>query len=152
MGAATEAAKAAGEVTANWLGTTAANVGKSYNESVVKRLEYLTVTVDKISSKTKDKKKKYTIDLTIDNAAPDNEKLYVDLLLYDNYLVACDKKDYTYMLSTYDGEYDENEEREYDYSNNMIVPGKSRITVYTVVAETEEINRLLFLGKEVSLP
>jgi hypothetical protein len=151
-----DVAEYAGEVTANWLGTTAANVGKIYNKSVVKRLEYLDIAVDKIDYKTKDGEKAYTIELSIDNTAPENEKLYVDILLDDHYLIACDKNDYVYSLSPYremeegedeDAYYDE----QYDYDNE-IVPGKSRLTVYTTLPEAEEIDHLLFIEKNLNLP
>jgi hypothetical protein len=141
-----KAAEFAGEVTANWLGTTAATVGKSYNKSVVERLKNLKITVDKVDFKTAEGQKDYTIVLTLDNSAPDNEKMYVSVLLDDNYLIACDKNDYVYSLSPRGTEV-----ADYDY-NNMIMPGKNRLTVYTSIPETEEISHLLFIENELRLP
>jgi len=149
---AVEAAEYAGELTANWLGTTAANVGKAYNKSVVERLKYLDITVDKIESENKDGETNYTIELSLNNSAPDNEKIHIGNLLEDHYLVACDQKDYTYSLLAYTNE-DEADEYYEEYGNEDIIKGgKSRLTVYTTLPEADEISYLLFIDKKISLP
>jgi hypothetical protein len=146
-----KAAEAAGEVTANWLGTTAANVGKNYNKSVIERLKYLEISIDKISYETKNKKKVYTIELTINNTAPDNEKIYSDILIDDNYLVACDQDDYTYNLLLYKTGDEESEDDYYDdYYDDTINAGKNHLTVYTELNESDEIDHLLFIDKSIS--
>jgi hypothetical protein len=146
---AQEAAEAVGKVTASWLGTTAANVGKNYNKSVVERLKYLEITVEGITHETKDGKKDYTIKLTLNNTAPDNEKIHIDNLLDDNYLIACDQNDYSYSLSPYG--YDEDEDYDYEYEE-LVNPGKSHLTVYTELDEADEIAYLQFIDKKISLP
>ena len=164
LGAVEKGAEIAGEATANWLGTTAGNVGKDFNETIAKRFAYLEITVDKVVSETDEedadveegdvveedgaeeiegnKEISYTIDLTINNTAPNTEKMYINILIGDYYLVACDQDDYTYSLST---------ERNSGYYD-QIMPGKSKLTVYTEMSEPDELSSLLFIGNKISLP
>jgi hypothetical protein len=107
----------------------------------------LEISVDKIDYKTKDKKKNYTIELTLNNTAPEDEKMYVYILLDDNYLIACDQNDYTYSLTSYLDPDDQ-----YEYYDETIISGKSRLTVYTELDEADEIAYLQFNDKEISLP
>jgi major membrane immunogen (membrane-anchored lipoprotein) len=154
-----DAAEYAGEMTANWIGTTTANIGKNYNEAVVKRMAYLDITVEKVESKIRDDKRKlYKLELMVNNPAPANEKMYYHILLDDNYLVACNGDDYTYSLTLYDNGYDDDsiDEDDEDYDddsyNDMINPGKSRIVAYTELPAEEAISYLQFIDKKISLP
>jgi hypothetical protein len=144
---ANKVAEAAGEVTANWLGSTVANVDESYNEAIVERLKYVEISVDKIDYEIRDKKKGYTIELTFNSTAPDEEKTYVDMLFDDNYIVACDRNDYVYNLSPY-----RNEDDEYYGYDDFILPGQSHLTVYTELNEADEIVNLQYIDKKISLP
>ena len=164
LGLVEKGAEIAGEATANWLGTTAGNVGKNFNKTIVERLAYLEITVDNVDKSVAEAGEgdaededaegvegedaeteispgivSYAFDLTINNTAPNTEKIYINVLLDDYYLVACDQDDYTYSL--YDRSYE-----------NNIMPGKSKLTVYTELAEPDEISYLLFIGDKISLP
>ena len=159
LGAVEKGAEIAGEATANWLGTMAGNVGKNFNETIAERFAYLEISVnevDKIEPETEpdadedvaaesddDGIMRYAIELTINNTAPDNEKMYIDTLLNDHYLVACDQNDYTYSLAT---------ENSYNRSDNLIKPGKSKLTVYTELSDQDELSYLLFIGNKINLP
>ena len=159
LGAVERGAEIAGEATANWLGTTAGNVGKNFNETIVERFSYLEITVDSIDIVEPEVEDEgegdveeniddsgtilYSIELTLNNTAPDSEKLYMNILLGDYYLVACDQDDYTYSLragSNSKGYYDQ------------IKPGKSKFTAYTELAEPDRISYLLFIGNRINAP
>ena len=142
LGALEKGAEIAGEATANWLGTTAGNVGKNFNETITERLSYLDISVDSIESEAEEGINKYTLELTVNNTAPDDEKIYMETILKDNYLVACDQDDYTYKLTV--------EKGEVGYSNT-VMPGKSRYTIYTELAEIDEISYLMFIGEKIEL-
>jgi thiol-disulfide isomerase/thioredoxin len=153
-GAVGKAAEIAGEATANFIGTTAGNVGKSYNATIVERFGKLSISVDSVESEAAGGENRYTIDLTLVNSAPASEKMYVDILLDDYYLVACDADDYVYSLTPYDPYEDEDDEDDTYYEenyDNMIVPGKSRLTVYTSLPEEASVDHLLFLEKAVPI-
>ena len=144
---ANQAAEFAGEVTASWLGTTAGKVGESYNKATIERLQAVAVTVEKITHEEEGEQKNYTITLTLNNSAPDKDKVYVEDLLEDNYLIACDKRDYAYRLLIYNPNNGST-----DYDNMLIMVGKSRMTVYTSVPVSEEISYLRYVGEKISLP
>jgi hypothetical protein len=149
-----KAAEIAGEATANFIGTTAGNVGKSYNATIVERFGNLSISVDGIESETVGGDHRYTIELALVNSAPAGEKMYVDILLDDYYLVACDAEDYVYRFTPYDP-YEKNDDEddasyEENYSN-MIVPGKSRLVVYTSLPEEKTVDHLLFLEKAIPI-
>ena len=172
LGAVEKGAEIAGEATANWLGTTAGNVGKEFNETIAERFGYLEITVDEISRAEVEPKPasasgdptsgdpadlnedaagtatdpataRYTIKLTINNTAPDKEKMYTSILLGDYYLTACDQNDYTYSLTA-----DQTAGRPSD----LILPGKSKLTVYTDLAASDKLAYLLFIGDKIPLP
>ena len=158
LGALEKGAAIAGEATANWLGTTAGNVGKNFNETITERFAYLAISVNeikRIEAKSEDGEGesdgeeveegivRYTIEITINNSAPDNEKMYMHILLGDHYLVACDQDDYTYSLTP-----GSNAKGSFD----LILPGKSKFTAYVELAEQDEISYLLFIGNKISLP
>ena len=167
LDAVEKGAEIAGEATANWLGTMAGNVGKDFNETIAKRFAYLEISIDKVDIIEQEEAEGeideadgieldepegesdddgiiiYSIDLTLNNTAPDTEKMYIDTVLGDHYLVACDQNDYTYSLAAYNS---------YNRSDNLIKPGKSRLTVYTELSDQDELSYLLFIGNKINLP
>ena len=136
-------AEIAGKATANWLGTTAGNIGKNFNETITERLSYLEISIDSITSETEDEIESYTLDITINNTAPDDEKIYINVILSDNYLVACDQDDYTYKFLV--------DKDAIGYSDN-VKPGKSRYTITTDLPEADKLGYLLFIGEKIDLP
>ena len=155
LDAVEKGAEIAGEATANWLGTTAGNVGKNFNETIKERFAYLEISVDAINiiepdaedgeepDEAEDGVVLYSINLTINNTAPDTEKMYIHILLGDHYLIACDRDDYTYSLSA---------DRSAGGYSDQILPGKSKLTVRTELSEPDEISYLLFIGNKITLP
>ena len=162
-------AEIAGDATASWLGKTAGNVGKNFNETIIERFAYLEISIDEVNiieaeaeeaeaDEDVDEEEvdeeveeeviddgiiRYSIELTLNNKAPHNEKLYVNILLGDHYLVACDQDDYTYSLTV--------DRSAYSYYD-QILPGKSKLTVCTELSEPAELSYLLYIGNKIRLP
>ena len=160
LDAVEKGAEVAGEATGNWLGTMAGNVGKNFNETITERFAYLDISINDIDIIEPEAEEeegedgdgddgsddgiiRYSIDLIINNTAPDTEKMYISVLLGDHYLVACDQGDYTYSLTA---------DRNGNGYNDLILPGKSKLTINTELSEPDELSYLLFIGNKISLP
>jgi len=76
--------------------------------------------------------------MVFDNKSPADVKLYFDDLLGNNYLVACDKDDFSYSLWFNRGDYDDN-----------ILFGKSKYYFTVKVPEEVEIDHVKYVNKNI---
>jgi hypothetical protein len=145
-----------------------------YNERVIKQFENLSisflskreeVTSDRydLSVRNLEDSKITAIELVFDNNIPQTQELYTGDLVVKNYLIACDKDDFTYRILPVDDDAGFTEvgsalvslaefilNREYS-KFGKILPGKTRHTFLVITPKDVEITSVRFLGKRIAI-
>lgn len=127
------------EIISQGLVLTAQNFEKNWDKNRLSQLEKLTISSSTTSFEKKDGAKIYNIELIFDNNSPADIKLYLDDLIGNNYLVACDKDDFVYLLKL--------KER----TNEKIPFGKSKFKFTVNVPENVEITHVRFVYENIIL-
>jgi len=124
------------------LASTLQNFEKNWDKKRLSQLENLTISLVSIEQETgeqesEDDTKKYALGMIFDNKSPTDVKLYFVDLLGNNYLVACDKDDFSYGLRLKD-RYDDN-----------ILFGKSKYYFTVEVPKEVEIDHVKYVNKNI---
>jgi hypothetical protein len=112
---------------------------KRQEENRLAKLENLTIFLDSINSQTRGDITIYTLELTFKNDNPLDVKLYVNDLLEDKYLVACDKDDFVYPVEIRDKQED------------LILFGKTRHYFWAEVPKSVEIDHMRYIYQSITL-
>lgn len=146
-----------------------------YNENLIKQFENLSIsflskreeiTVDYSDERVHDLEdsKITAIELAFDNNIPQTEELYTGDLVVKNYLIACDKDDFTYRILPLDDDAGFTEagsalvslaefilNREYS-KFGKILPGKTKHTFLVITPNDTTITSMQFLGQTIAIP
>jgi hypothetical protein len=94
----TESAKLAGEGLGAGLVGTVQGFERNWDKGRLEQLQNLHISPYSIDYEIRDGEKIYDIELVFDNKSPPEVKLYLDDLIGNHYLVACDKDDFSYEI------------------------------------------------------
>jgi hypothetical protein len=153
----------------------AANTYKQlYNDKVIKQFENLSISFlskreeatakrPDLSNRDLEDSKITAIELVFDNNTPQTEELYTGDLVVKNYLIACDKDEFTYRILPVDDDAGFTEagsalvslaefilNREYS-KFGKILPGKTKHTFLVITPKDVTITSMRFLGKQIAL-
>ncbi|MDR2942588.1 MAG: hypothetical protein LBV17_08365 [Treponema sp.] len=145
-----------------------------YNKKIIERFENLSigflskreeVTVERPDLRVRDLKdsKITAIELVFNNNIPQTEELYTGDLVVKNYLIACDKDDFTYRILPVNDDAGFTEagsalvslaefilNREYS-KFGKILPGKTKHTFLVITPKDVTVTSMRFLGKQIEL-
>jgi hypothetical protein len=156
------------EMAGKGLALTFQSFEKNWDQNRLLQLENLRVSPSSMDYETKDGRRIYDIELIFDNNSPTEIKLYLDDLIGNHYLLACDKDDFVYTMKISDRPMtsvttermteqrtDDTTERttttSTDYANTIIPFGKSRFRFTLTVPEDVEITHARFVQNTIPL-
>lgn len=156
------------EMAGKGLALTFQSFEKNWDQNRIQQLQNLHIAPSTIDYTTGNNTRVYDIELIFDNASPTEIKLYLDDLIGNHYLVACDKDDFVYLLEvsdrlmssvmtersteqTTDGVTERTTTVSRQYANTIIPFGKSKFGFTVTVPGDVEITHARFIEKVIPL-
>jgi hypothetical protein len=113
---------------------------KTWDKELVKRLDNIDVSVDKVDVQKEKNDTRYTIKVLLNNHNKNAESTSLSELIGGNYLMACDKNDAVYELSAG------------DHEGYFLPSGKSAVSLTVSVAKDIQLSYVRFADKKIFLP
>jgi hypothetical protein len=113
---------------------------KTWDKELMKRLDNIDVSVDKVDVQKEKNDARYTIKVLFNNHNKKTESTSMSELIGGNYLMVCDKNDRVYELSAKDQE------------GYYLPSGKSAASLTVSVAKDVRLSYLRFAEKKIFLP
>jgi len=149
---------AAGEGIGEGIAKAAQSFEKNWDKGRLKQLQKLHISFSSMDYEIQKDTKMYDIELIFNNTSPAEEKLYLDDLLGNHYLVVCDKDDFAYTIplfytsiektktqgQTDDGEITSTFSKQ--YSDTIILFGKSKYRFNVTVPKDVDITHARFVN------
>jgi hypothetical protein len=126
--------EAAGEGIGSGIAKAAQSFEKNWDKGRLKQLEKLHISFSSMDYEIQKESKIYDIELIFNNTSPAEEKLYLDDLIGNHYLVVCDRDDFAYTIL-----FKQN-------SNTIILFGKSKYRFNVTVPKDVDITHARFVN------
>lgn len=156
------------EMAGKGLALTFQNFEKSWDQNRIQQLQNLRISASTIDYTIENETRVYDIELIFDNDSPTEIKLYLDDLIGNHYLTACDKDDFVYLLEisdrlmtsvttersteqTTDGVTERTTRTSTQYANTIIPFGKSKFGFTVTVPGDVEITHARFVKDVIPL-
>jgi hypothetical protein len=136
----TQGLEVTSDIVSKGLVMTYEGIVKTWDKELVKRLDNIDVSIEKVAVEKKDGSARYTIGLAFNNHNKNSESTSLSELIGGNYLMVCDKNDVVYALSARDQE------------GYYLPSGKSAASLTVSVAQDVKLGYLRFAEKKIFLP
>jgi energy-coupling factor transporter transmembrane protein EcfT len=160
-----QAVRIPAEMAGKGLALTFQSFEKNWDQNRIQQLQNLYISFSSMDFENKNGEKIYSIELIFDNNTPAEVKLYLDDLIGNHYLAACDSDDFAYSLQlvytsieiekttemTSNGTTEKTTQTSRQYSDTIIPFGKSRYRFNITVPEDVEITHVRFLNNTIPL-
>lgn len=160
-----QAVRIPAEMTGKGLALTFQSFEKNWDQNRIQQLQNLHISFSSMDFENKDGEKIYSIELIFDNNSPTDVKLYLDDLIGNHYLAACDSDNFAYSLqlfytsleiektteTTSNGTTERTTQTSKQYSDTIIPFGKSRYSFNITVPENIELTHVRFLNNSIPL-
>jgi hypothetical protein len=154
---------AAGEGIGEGIAKAAQSFEKNWDKGRLKQLQKLHISFSSMDYEIQKESKIYDIELIFDNTSPAEEKLYLDDLIGNHYLMVCDKDDFVYTIPLFytsiektktqvqkdDGVTAKTETVSKQYTDTIIPFGKSKYRFNVTVPSDVEINHARFVHTDI---
>jgi hypothetical protein len=136
----TQGLEVTSDIVSKGLVMTYEGIVKTWDKELVKRLDNIDASVEKVTVEKKDGTARYIIDLAFNNHNKNSESTSLSELIGGNYLMVCDKNDVVYGLSAQ------------DQAGYFLPSGKSAASLTVSVAQDVKLRYLRFAEKKIFLP